>query len=108
MRNERMRPSTEEPVFGSMTRLRFHTTSSALKPRPLCHFTSRRRCRVQDFKSSDASHFSPRDARVMLSTPVTVRESRCCRAELEDSIQLYVCGLLRSWQRIPSFNVPPF
>ena len=34
-----MRPTTEEPVLGSSTRFRFHTTSSAVNCRPLCHLT---------------------------------------------------------------------
>src|SRR5439155_11663136 len=67
------RPSTDEPVFGSSTRLRFQTTSFAVNWRPLCHFTSLRRCSVQDFRSSSASHFAHSDGRVTLSTPVVVK-----------------------------------
>ena len=68
-----MRPTTEEPVFGSSTRLRFQTTSSAVKARPLCHLTSRRRRSVQVLRSGLGSHFSTSPGRVTLSTPVTVR-----------------------------------
>ena len=72
-RNPFMRPTVEDPVLGSSTRLRFHTTSSALNCRPLCHFTVRRSFSVQVLRSGLASHFSTRPGRVMLSTPVTVR-----------------------------------
>jgi len=68
-----MRPRTEEPVFGSRTRLRFQTTSSAVNSRPLCHFTPRRSRSVHVLKSGLASHFSRRLGRVTLSTPVVVR-----------------------------------
>ena len=68
-----MRPTTEEPVLGSSTRFRFHTTSSAVNCRPLCHLTVFRRRSVHVFRSGLGSHFSTRLGRVMLSTPVTVR-----------------------------------
>src|SRR5262249_41983190 len=91
-----MRPSTEEPVLGSRTRLRFQTTSSAVNCRPLCHLTLRRSRRVHVLRSGLASHFSTSDGRGTLSTPVVVRESRTWRAEFDDSTQLEVWGLLRS------------
>ena len=68
-----MRPSTEEPVLGSSTRLRFQTTSSAVNCRPLCHFTLRRSRSVHVLRSGLASHFSTRLGRVTLSTSVVVR-----------------------------------
>ena len=68
-----MSPRTEEPVFGSSTRLMFHTTSSAVNWRPLCHLTSLRSRSVQVLRSGLASHFSQSDGRVMLSVPVVVR-----------------------------------
>ena len=68
-----MSPRTEEPVFGSSTRLMFHVTSSAVNCRPLCHLTVFRSRSVHVFRSGLASHFSQRPGRVMLSVPVTVR-----------------------------------
>ena len=66
-------PTVEEPVLASSTRLRFHTTSSAVNWRPLCHLMFFRSLSVHVFRSGLASHFSTRPGRVTLSTPVIVR-----------------------------------
>ena len=71
--NPFMRPTTEDPVLASRTRLRFQTASSAVKARPLCHLTFRRRRSVHVLRSGLASHFSTSPGRVTLSTPVTAR-----------------------------------
>ena len=68
-----MRPSTEEPVLGSSTRLMFQITSSAVNWRPLCHLTLLRTRSVHVLRSALGSHFSMRLGRVTLSTPVTAR-----------------------------------
>jgi hypothetical protein len=68
-----MAPTVEEPVLASSTRLRFHTTSSAVNWRPLCHLTFFRSFSVQVLRSGLGSHFSTRPGRVTLSTPVTAR-----------------------------------
>src|SRR5262249_61252323 len=93
-----IRPTVDDPVLGSRTRLRFQTTSSAVNWRPLCHLTLRRTRSVHVLRSGLASHFSMSPGRVMLSAPVMVRESRTWRAEFADLIQLDVGGLFRCWQ----------
>ena len=81
--NPFMRPTTDEPVLASRTRLRFQTTSSAVNARPLCHLTLRRRRSVHVLRSGLASHFStrarardvvhPRDRQVVAHLPRRVR-----------------------------------
>src|SRR5262249_38629841 len=82
------RPSTEEPVLASSTRFRFQITSSAVNCRPLCHFTSRRRCRVQLFSSSVASHLAPTHGSGAFSHPVTVQKMLTQRPAVGGSTQL--------------------